>query len=49
MEKTVLVIAANVLFGEPCGQSLTFDLSLGKSKTTNSSSKVRELGRDDSC
>ena len=40
MEKTVLVIAANSRSGEPCGQPLTFDLTLGKGKAT-SNSKVR--------
>ena len=33
----MLVIAANSLCAEPCGQPLTFDLSLGKSKTPNTS------------
>ena len=42
MEKTVLVIAANSLCGEPCGQPLAFDLSLGKSKASNAS-KVSRL------
>ena len=32
MEKTVLVIAANSLSGESCGHTITFDLSLGKTK-----------------
>ena len=36
----MLVIAANSLCGEPCGQPLTFDLSLGKSKSSVGSSKV---------
>jgi hypothetical protein len=37
MEKTVLVIAANSLSREPCGQPLVFDLGLGKGKPTTNS------------
>ena len=32
MEKTVIVVAANGLSAVSCGQSITFDLSVGKSK-----------------
>ena len=33
MEKTVLVTAANSLSAASCGQSISFDLGLGKTKT----------------
>jgi hypothetical protein len=40
MEKTVLVIAANSLSGESCGQPLSLDLSLGKGKASSNTKTV---------
>ena len=40
----MLVIAANTLSGESCGQPLTLDLSLGKNKSSTSSKVGSCLG-----
>ena len=35
MEKTVVVIAANSYSVDPCGHTITFDMSLGKAKSAS--------------
>ena len=43
MEKTVVVVAANSLSSAACGQNITFDLTLGKTKAPASSAASKSI------